>query len=69
MCATHVIELVEGNYKELLNIFPFAPAGIYAASLNQRNARAQILFVQIQTVHNKQKKSDGLMFWRLMRCI
>jgi len=52
-CVTHVVELIEGNYLELLGIYPFAPAGIYAASLNQRRASAQILFAQLQTVYNK----------------
>lgn len=51
--VTHVVELIEGNYKELLGIYPFAPAGIYAASLGRRDARAQILFAQLQTVWNK----------------
>lgn len=51
--CTHVIELVEGNYKELLGIDPFAPAGVYAASMGMRDSRSQILFVQLQTVWNK----------------
>lgn len=53
MCVTHVVELIEGNYKELDGIYPFAPSGIYAAALNRRDARAQILFAQLQTVWNK----------------
>lgn len=53
MSVTHVIELVESNYKELIGLAPFAPAGIYAASLGQRDYRAQILFAQLQTVWNK----------------
>ena len=51
--CTHVIELVEGNYKELLGVDPFAPAGVYAAAMNMRDSRSQILFVQLQTVWNK----------------
>lgn len=54
--ATHVVELVEGNYRELIEYSPFAPAGIYAASLGQRNARAQIIFGQIQTIYNKARE-------------
>lgn len=53
MSITHVIELVESNFKELIGLWPFAPAGIYAASLGQRDSKAQILFAQLQTVWNK----------------
>lgn len=51
--VTHVAELIEQNYKELLGIWPFAPAGIYSAGLGRRDAYAQILFSGIQTVHGK----------------
>lgn len=53
--ATHVVELVEGNFKELIDYSPFAPAGIFAASLGRRDAHSQIVFSQIQTVYNKAK--------------
>lgn len=53
MVATHVAELIEQNYLELLGLWPFAPAGIYSAGLNRRDARSQIIFAGIQTVHNK----------------
>ncbi len=32
-CCTHVVELVEGNFLELIGIAPFAPTGIYASAL------------------------------------
>ena len=51
--VTHVIELVEGNAMELLGIWNEAPFGIYAATLNRRDRRAQVLFAQLQTVWNK----------------
>jgi DNA repair protein RadD len=51
--CTHVIELVEGNYKELIGVWPFAPAGIYASSMGRRDRNAQILFGQLQTIWNK----------------
>lgn len=51
--VTHVVELVEGNFLELLEMYPFAPAGIYAAALGRRDASAQILFGQLQTIWNK----------------
>lgn len=52
MSIVHVVELVEGNFKELLGVNPFAPAGIFAASLGRRDARAQVIFAQLQTVWN-----------------
>lgn len=51
--CTHVMELVEGNFKELMGLWPFAPAGIYAAALGRRDRHAQILFGQLQTIWNK----------------
>jgi len=53
LVATHVAELIEQNYLELVGIWPFAPAGIYSAGLGRRDARSQIVFAGIQTVHNK----------------
>lgn len=51
--TTHVVELVEGNWLELLNLWPNAPAGIAAAALDRRDLRSQILFTQLQTVYDK----------------
>lgn len=51
--AAHVEELISQNYEELVGIWPFAPAGIYAASLNRRDHHAQIMFASIHTVYNK----------------
>lgn len=51
--CTHVEELVGGNFQELLGIWPFAPAGIYAAAMGRRDRHAQILFGQLQTIWNK----------------
>jgi DNA repair protein RadD len=53
LVATHVAELIEQDYQELLAIWPFAPAGIYSAGLGRRDAHQQIIFAGIQTVHNK----------------
>ncbi|MBZ9921667.1 DEAD/DEAH box helicase family protein [Mesorhizobium sp. BR1-1-7] len=53
MNTTHVVELVEGNFKELVGLRPFAPTGIWAASLGRADRNAQVLFSQIQTVHDK----------------
>jgi len=51
--VTHSASLVEQNFKEFIGLSPFAPAGIYSASLNRRDARAQVLFCGIQSVWNK----------------
>lgn len=53
MVITHVAELIEQNFLELVGIWPFAPAGIYSAGLGRRDARSPIIFAGIQTVHNK----------------
>ncbi len=53
MCVTHVVELVSQDLSELLSIWPFAPVGLNAASLNRRDCHAQITFAQLQTVWNK----------------
>jgi len=54
--VTHSASLVEQNFKEFLGLSPFAPAGIYSASLNRRDSRAQVLFCGIQSVWNKVKE-------------
>jgi DNA repair protein RadD len=53
MCVTHVAELIEQGYIELVGMWPFAPAGIYSAGLGRRDGNAQIIFAGIQTVHKK----------------
>lgn len=49
----HVAELVDQNYKELLGMWNWAPAGVYSAGLNRRDTSTQILFASIQSVWNK----------------
>lgn len=51
--VTHVRELIVGNFKELINIWPFAPAGIYSAGVGRRDSNAQIVFGGVQTIYNK----------------
>lgn len=51
--VTHSANLVEQNFKEFIGISPFSPAGIYSASLGQRDARAQVLFCGIQSVYKR----------------
>lgn len=51
--VTHSASLVEQNFKEFIGLAPFSPAGIYSASLGQRDARAQVLFCGIQSVFKR----------------
>jgi len=51
--ATHQKELIESNYMELIKLWPFAPAGIFSASVGRREARAQVIFGGVQTIANK----------------
>ena len=53
LILTHVKELIEQNYKELIGIWPDAPAGIYSAGLGKRDIGARILFAGIQSIHSK----------------
>lgn len=53
MQITHVKELVEGNYKELLGMWPAAPAGIYAAGLGRKDTRSQLTFAMINSVYKR----------------
>lgn len=53
LSCVHVEELVGDNFKEFVGIMPFAPAGIYAASLGRRDARSQVIFGQLQTIWDK----------------
>jgi DNA repair protein RadD len=52
-CVTHVKELISQNYSELINLWPWAPAGIYSAGLGRRETQAQILFCGIQSVRDR----------------
>ncbi len=51
--VTHSASLVEQNFKEFIGLSPFAPAGIYSASLNRREIAAHVLFCGIQSVANR----------------
>lgn len=54
--VTHVKELIEQNYHELMSLWPFAPAGVYSASLGRREAYKQIVFAGIQSVFKQASK-------------
>lgn len=51
--VTHSASLVEQNFKEFIGLLPFAPAGIYSASLGRRDSRSQVLFCGIQSVYKR----------------
>lgn len=53
LIVTHVRELILSNFSELLNIWPFAPAGIFSAGVGRRDAHAQIIFGGVQTIASK----------------
>ena len=53
MMLTHVKELIEQNAKELLNLWPTAPLGIYSAGLNQRDTVLPIIFAGIASVYKR----------------
>ncbi len=51
LVITHVRELIEQNAKKLFDVWPHAPAGIYSAGLNQREASRPITFAGIQSIY------------------
>lgn len=51
--VTHSASLVAQNFEEFVGLMPFAPSGIYSASLGRRDTRSQVLFCGIQSVWNK----------------
>lgn len=53
MMLTHVKELIEQNYEKLMLHWPEAPAGIYSAGLNRKEAFNMITFAGIQSVAKK----------------
>lgn len=50
----HVKELVEGNYNELMGLWPTAPAGVYSAGLGRREIR-QITYAGIDSIKSALK--------------
>lgn len=53
MVLTHVKELIGQDYQALLRYWPSAPAGIYSAGLNRKEAMMQITFAGIASVVKK----------------
>lgn len=50
LCLAHVKELVQSNYRELKNMWPAAPCGVYAAGLGARDTRSDITYAMINSV-------------------
>lgn len=50
LIVTHVKELVSNNHKELLELWPEAPAGIYSAGLKQKDSSKPITFCGIASI-------------------
>ena len=53
--VTHSKELIVQNFRELIGLWPGAPAGIYSASVGKRDTHSRILFCGVQSVYNKTK--------------
>lgn len=51
--ATHVKELVDQNYRELIELWDWAPAGVYSAGLGRRELSSPILFAGIQSIYKR----------------
>lgn len=56
MVLTHVKELIQQNYEKLMSLWPAAPAGVYSAGLNRREANRKITFAGIGSVAKKADK-------------
>ncbi len=55
ICCIDTKELVDQNYKKLLEIWPFAPAGVCSAGLGRKQFKNQILFAGIQSIYKHAK--------------
>lgn len=53
LLLTHVRELIQQNAAKLLELWPSAPLGMYAASLKKREGFMPVVMASIQSVHNK----------------
>ena len=58
LVVTHVKELIEQNYRKLLEVWPQAPAGINSASIGKRETKTPITFCGIQSIKNKISEFD-----------
>jgi len=56
MLLTHRKELIEQDFKALLDMWPTAPAGIYSAGLDRRDHKDDVVFAGINSVYTKPEK-------------
>lgn len=50
LVVTHVKELVDQNFKEFMELWPTAPAGIYSAGLKRKDTKQAIIFAGIASI-------------------
>lgn len=53
LAVTHVKELIEQNYKKLIDAWANAPAGIYSAGLGRRDIHNNIVYAGVQSIAKK----------------
>ncbi len=56
ICCIDTKELVDQNYKKLIELWPFAPAGVCSAGLGRKQFKNQILFAGIQSIYKHAEK-------------
>ncbi len=56
ICAIDTKELVDQNYKKLLELWQHAPAGVCSAGLGRKQFKNQILFAGIQSIYRHANK-------------
>lgn len=50
LIVTHVKELIEQNHKELMELWPTAPAGVYSAGLRRRDIHLPVTFCGVASI-------------------
>lgn len=58
LILTHVQELIEQDYDELLGLWPEAPAGIFSSGLGRKELQSPILFASIQSIEKHAHRLD-----------
>lgn len=56
VCCIDTKELIDQNYKKLLELWQYAPAGICSAGLGRKQFKSQILFAGIQSIYKHANK-------------
>lgn len=49
----HVAELLTQTFRQLMEMWPEAPAGVYSAGLRSRDLQSQIVFASIQSIYRR----------------